>query len=151
MMQSLPGGQSAPIPPVISMVTGKASYNDYNARYILHQWVDHPPRLWDAVNGVLAANVQTVVQVGPEPNLIPATFNRLSENVLQQFSKTTLRSLGLRAVSRMVRRPWLASMLPAGSALLRAPKLRHIILEDWLLRNAEQPAPQISVPATPGS
>jgi [acyl-carrier-protein] S-malonyltransferase len=136
MMQALPGGATAPVPPVISLVTGKASYNDYNARYILHQWVDHPQRLWDAVCAVLASNVQVVVHVGPEPNLIPATFRRLSENVLQQVSGRSLGSLGLRAVSRMIRRPWLGSMLPSRTSLLRAPNIQHIVLEDWLLENA---------------
>jgi [acyl-carrier-protein] S-malonyltransferase len=137
MMQSLKGGDKAPTPPVLSMVTGKMSYNDYNARYILHQWVDHPQRLWDAVCGVLAANVQIVVHVGPEPNLIPATFKRLADNIQQQVSKRTIGSLGLRAVSRMIRRQWLAGMLPSRSSLLRAPGLRHVILEDWLLDHAK--------------
>ncbi len=137
MMQSLKGGDKAPVPPVLSMVTGKASYNDFNARYILHQWVDHPQRLWDVVCGVLAAKVQVVVHVGPEPNLIPATFKRLADNIAQQVSRRTLGSLGLRAVSRMVQRQWLAALLPTRSSLLRAPRLEHVILEDWLLDHSQ--------------
>lgn len=44
-----------------------------------------------------------------------------------------LSQIGLRAVSRAVRRPWLAKLLPSRSSLLRAPFVEHIILEDWLL------------------
>jgi [acyl-carrier-protein] S-malonyltransferase len=42
---------------------------------------------------------------------------------------------GLRAVSGMARRPWLTAILPSRTALLRAPFVRHVILEDWLLEN----------------
>jgi hypothetical protein len=45
-------------------------------------------------------------------------------------------SFGMRAVSGMVGRPWLKALLPARTALLRAPLLQHVILEDWLLENA---------------
>ena len=41
MMHTLPGGFVAPKPPVFSLVTGKASYNDYNSREILIQ-LDRP-------------------------------------------------------------------------------------------------------------
>lgn len=138
MMHIMPGGSTAPKPPVLSLVTGKISYDDHNFRETLHHWVDHPQRLWDAIYGTLAEGVKTVVHVGPEPNLIPATFKRLSDNVVQQVSRRSLSSLGIRAVSRFVERKWLAAILPSRTALLRAPKLRHVILEDWLL---EQPLP----------
>jgi len=36
----------------------------------------------------------------------------------------------------MARRPWLSAMLPERAALLRAPLVKHIILEDWLLDHA---------------
>jgi [acyl-carrier-protein] S-malonyltransferase len=88
-----------------------------------------------------------VIHVGPGPNLIPATFYRLRENVQAQLTGNSLNKLGLRAMARAVRRPWLSAVLPSRTALLRAPHLRHIILEDWLL---EQPAPttiQVPVPA----
>ena len=78
--------------------------------------------------------VDTVVHVGPEPNLIPATFRRISENVKAQISGASPKSLGLRAVST-IWRPWLASWLSSKSALLRAPNVEHVILEDWLLEN----------------
>jgi hypothetical protein len=45
------------------------------------------------------------------------------------------RSLGLRAVSSMWR-PWVAKWLSSRSALLAAPQMEHLILEDWLLENA---------------
>ena len=37
-----------PKPPVLSLVTGRLSYTDSSARSMLHQWVDHPQRLWEA-------------------------------------------------------------------------------------------------------
>lgn len=136
MLQTLPGGFTKPDPPILSLVTGKMSYNDFNAREILLQWIDHPQRLWDAVYETLSARVETVIHVGPGPNLIPATFNRLRDNVQAQLTGNSLNKLGLRAMARAVRRPWLTALLPSRTALLRAPTVRHIVLEDWLL---EQP------------
>lgn len=129
MMHQVRGGFTAPKPPVLSLVTGKASYNDFNARELLHRWVDHPQRLWDAVLEILSQDIDLIVHVGPEPNIVPATFSRLSENVAAQIKAR----LGIRAVSEMVARPWLKAVLPARTALLRAPLIRHVILEDWLL------------------
>jgi [acyl-carrier-protein] S-malonyltransferase len=133
MMDTMQGGLAPPCPPILSLVTGKASYNDVDARDLLRDWVDHPQRLWDAVYGTLAAGVKTVVHVGPEPNLTPATFTRLSENVVQQTTGRGFGKLGLRAVSGMAQRPWLAAVLPSRTALLRAPMIQQVILEDWLL------------------
>ena len=137
MMQDSPGGLTQPTPPILSLVTGKASYNDHNARALLHQWADHPQRLWDVVYECLSMGIETVIHVGPQPNLIPATFKRLSDNVKTQASGRSLGSLGLRAVSRIVQRPWLAALLPSRTALLRAPGVNHVNLEDWLLSNDE--------------
>ena len=39
----------------------------------------------------------------------------------------------MRALSAVIRRPWLQSLLPRRVALLRAPLMKHVILEDWLL------------------
>lgn len=136
LMATMSGGLTAPTPPVLSLVTGKASYNDYNARDLLYRWTDHTQLLWDAVYETLAQGVETIIHVGPEPNIIPATFHRLQENVEVQMKA----SLGLRAVSGMVGRPWLKSLLPARTALLRAPLVHHVILEDWLLDNAPEPS-----------
>ena len=136
MMQKMSGGFHAPDPDVLSLVTGNTRYDDVNSRDILHRWVDHPQRLWDGVNELLSSGVTTVIHVGPEPNLIPATFKRLSDNIQEQVSGRSLGSLGLRAVSGMVRRPWLSALLPSRTSLLRAPKIRHVILEDWLLNQS---------------
>lgn len=133
MMDTMTGGLAPPCPPILSLVTGRTSYNDVDARDLLRDWVDHPQRLWDAVYGTLAEGVETVVHVGPEPNLIPATFTRLAENVVQQTTGRGFGKLGLRAVSGLARRPWLAAVLPSRAALLRAPMIRQVILEDWLL------------------
>ena len=135
MMESLPGGLTPACPPVFSLVTGRMSYNDHSARDVLRQWVDHPQRLWSAVDKTLSIGAETVIHVGPGPNVIPATFHRLCDNVLEQTAGNSLSSLGMRAVSGLARRPWLAAMLPANVALLRAPFVNHVILEDWLLEN----------------
>ena len=76
---------------------------------------------------------KTVIHVGPDPNLIPATFQRLRDNMAAQLARRSLNSLGLRAMSQAVKRPWLTALLPSRSALLRAPLVEHMILEDWLL------------------
>jgi [acyl-carrier-protein] S-malonyltransferase len=136
MMASMRGGLQPPCPPVLSLVTGERSYDDFHARDILRDWVDHPQRLWDAVYETLASGITTVIHVGPAPNVIPATFYRLSENVRQQTSGSRIGRIGMRAADGLSRRPWLSALLPSRAALLRAPLLRHIILEDWLLENS---------------
>jgi [acyl-carrier-protein] S-malonyltransferase len=133
LAHTLKGGFAKPYPPIFSMVTGKPSYNEHNAREILIQWIDHPQKLWDAVYETLASGIETVIHVGPAPNLIPATFNRLRDNVQAQLTGSSLNKFGLRAMARAVRRPWLTALLPSRTALLRAPTVEHIILEDWLL------------------
>jgi [acyl-carrier-protein] S-malonyltransferase len=122
----------APHPRVLSLVTGKFSYTATNARELLHKWVDHPQRLWDAVYETLASGVTAVIHVGPSPNIVPATFHRLSENVASQMQER----LSLRALSAAVRRQWLRRLVPQRAALLRAPYVEQILLEDWLLENA---------------
>lgn len=133
LMHAMGGGLTAPAPPILSLVTGKPSYNDHNCRKLLAKWIDHPQRLWDALEYLLSHGVETIVHVGPEANLIPSTLKRISENVQQQTQGGSLSSLGLRAVSQIARRPWLAKLLSSRTALLRAPFLRHVMLEDWLL------------------
>jgi [acyl-carrier-protein] S-malonyltransferase len=136
MMERMPGGFVPPCPPVVSLVTGKRSYDDVHARDILRDWVDQPQRLWDAVYDTLACGVTVVIHVGPDPNVIPATFHRLSDNVVQQTSGKSWGSYGLRAAAGLARRPWLSAVLPSRTALLRAPLVKHILLEDWLLEHA---------------
>lgn len=126
---------AAPHPRVFSLATGSFAYKDYNSRDVLYRWLDHPQLLWEAIFATLTAGVGTVIHIGPEPNLILATFHRIAENVEQQLQGGSARSLGLRAVSA-IWRPWIAKWLSAKSALLRAPHVEHVILEDWLLENA---------------
>jgi [acyl-carrier-protein] S-malonyltransferase len=142
MMERMPGGFVPPCPPVLSLVTGKRSYDDLHARDILRQWVDQPQRLWDAVYETCASGITVVIHVGPDPNVTPATFHRLSDNVVQQTSGRSLSSYGLRAAAGMARRPWLSAILPSRTALLRAPLLKHIILEEWLLEHSHLAAAQ---------
>ncbi|MEQ8785169.1 MAG: hypothetical protein RIC55_02685 [Pirellulaceae bacterium] len=133
LMHTMAVANEPPKPPVFSLVTGQADYNPLDCRATLGRWIDHPQRLWDAVYATLSQGVETVIHVGPAPNILPATFRRLTENVESQLKA----SLGLRAVSGMVTRPWIKRLLPARSALLRAPSLSHVVLEDWLLEKHE--------------
>ncbi|TWT89911.1 Acyl transferase domain protein [Pseudobythopirellula maris] len=123
-------------PRIVSLVTGQTAYHDGRTRQLLRDWVDHPQRLWDGVRCVLSSGAGVLVHVGPEPNLIPATFRRLAENVRQQTSAWSLSGMGMRAIERATRRPWLGAMLPVSTSLLRAPNLKHVVLEDWLLEHA---------------
>jgi len=134
MMDTAAGGFTAPTPPILSCVTGDFSYNDFNSRDILTRWVDHPQLVWNVIDKTLASGVETIIHVGPEPNIIPATFSRLSNNVTTQLNGKSLSSLGLRAMSQIVRRRrWLTGLLSSDATLLRAPFVDQIILEDWLL------------------
>jgi len=129
LMQTIKGGLSAPQPPVLSLVTGKCSYNDHNARDMLEKWTDHPQLLWDAVYETLRSGIDLVIHVGPEPNIMPATYRRLQENVETE----TKGKLGMRALTAVVHHPWIKMLLPERTALLRAPQVKQLILEDWLL------------------
>ena len=71
MMDAMRGGFQPPCPPVLSLVTGERSYDDYHARDILRDWIDHPQRLWDAVYETLASGITTVIHVGPGPECDP--------------------------------------------------------------------------------
>jgi [acyl-carrier-protein] S-malonyltransferase len=134
MMHTISGPCNAPRPKVLSMVTGKYSYTDDNARELVAQWIDQPQRLWDVLYETLASGVDTIIHVGPEANLIPSTFERIAKNVREQTEQGSLAArMGLSAVGKMAARAWLRAVLPARAALLRAPNLRHIRLEDWLL------------------
>lgn len=129
LMQTLRGGLTVPQPKVLSLVTGKCSYTDINARQILQDWTDHPQLLWEAVYEILRSDVDLIVHVGPEPNIMPATFTRLRENVEVE----TKGKIGKRALATFVDHPWLKRLLPERTALLRAPAIKQLILEDWLL------------------
>lgn len=130
---SVGGGFHAPVPPIVSLVTGKVSYNDYNSRALLNRWIDEPQRLWDGIYELLSQGIELVIHVGPDPNLLPSTFKRLSDNVAAELAGRTWRHLGMRAVSNMMSRPWMAKMMSSRAAVLRAPYMAHVILEDWLL------------------
>ena len=132
IMHTMPDGFGLPNPPVLSLVTGKASYNEYNAREHMYRWVDHPQLLWDVVFETLKMDVETIVHVGPEPNIVPATYSRLRDNVEAE----TNGSIRMRALTAVVQHPWIKSMLSSRTALLRAPLIEQVVLEDWLLENS---------------
>jgi [acyl-carrier-protein] S-malonyltransferase len=135
LMETVEGGFTAPSVPILSCVTGDMSYDDHNSREILYRWVDHPQRLWDVIAKTLARGVETIIHVGPGPNIVPATFERLANNITVQLSGRSLSHIGLRAISRIVRRrrPWLTNLLSSDTTLLRAPFVQHFHLEEWLL------------------
>lgn len=137
MLETAPGGFTAPKPPILSCVTGEANYDDINSRSILSCWVDHPQLLWDVIDKLLRRGVETIIHVGPEPNIFPATLDRLSNNVMAQLSGRSLASMGKWAMSRIARkRPWLTQLISDDAALLRAPFVVQVVLEDWLLLHA---------------
>jgi [acyl-carrier-protein] S-malonyltransferase len=136
LVESLPVRTFPVRPAVVSLVTGKRSYDEYTARDILHDWVDHPQRLWDAVCETLAADCKTVLHVGPEPNVIPATFERLAVDVRQQIDGKSAASYGKRAIAGIARHPWLSAVLPVRATILRATQVEQIVLEDWLVEHA---------------
>jgi [acyl-carrier-protein] S-malonyltransferase len=131
IMHTLPGGFGNPSPPVLSLVTGTTSYNEYNAREHMHRWIDHPQLLWEVVYETLKMGIETIVHVGPEPNIIPATYSRLRNNVETEISG----SIRMRALTAVVHHPWIKPLLSNRTALLRAPLIEQVVLEDWLLEN----------------
>lgn len=132
-LYQIEGGHRSPTTPVLSCVTGATSYDATNSRDLLIQWTDHPQLLWDVIYETLASGVGLVIHVGPSPNLVPATFARLSNNVSKQLGQTYLHRLGRGVISSLNRNAWLTPLLPSKAALLRAPFLDHVVLEDWLL------------------
>ncbi len=136
------GGRAKPRPALVSCVTGEASYDSGNARELLTDWTDHPQRLWDVIDRTLAMGAEVVIHVGPRPNLIPATFSRLANNVSRHLGNRYVQMIGRGVASGLGRHGWLARLLPSSTSLLRAPYLAHVILEDWLL---EQPLPAVAV------
>lgn len=134
LMEQMPASAGSPKPQLFSLATGSASYGSVPTREILRRWVDHPQRLWDAVTHTLKEDIGLVIHVGPGPNVIPATFQRLSDNVRQQLARISLGGVSMRAMSQLARRRWLANLLPERASLLRAPAVQHLLLEDWLLQ-----------------
>ncbi len=133
MMYHVTGGDRKPSPTVISCTTGDAHYDQWNSRAILADWTDHAQRLWDVIENALASGVELVIHVGPEPKLIPTTFDRLSHRIMKQLRLRHLERLGSSVIPSIGRNRWLTRKLPANAVLLRAPFVNHIILEDWLL------------------
>ncbi len=127
------GGDCKPTPPIVSCTTGVANYDEFNSRAILADWTDHPQRLWDAMKHTLAAGVEMVIHVGPEPRLFPTGFERLSDKIKKQMRRRHLDRLGYSLFPSISRNRWLNRSLLGRAALWRAPFLDHLVLEDWLL------------------
>jgi [acyl-carrier-protein] S-malonyltransferase len=130
LMHTIEGGFTAPTTPLFSMATGAFSYDGDNTRDVVAQWIDKPQLLWEAVDATLARGVETVIHIGPQPNIIPATFGRLAANV----ELLTKDRLPMHTLSRIVQYGWLSAVLPKRTNLLRAPNIVHVTLEDWLLQ-----------------
>ncbi len=129
LMHTIQGGFTEPSPPLFSLVTGDFSYDDVNMRDIVGDWTDHPQLLWEAVDTTLARGVETIIHVGPQPNIIPATFSRLAANV----TLMTKDRLHMQTLSWVVHHGWLSALLPKRTNLMRAPNIAQVKLEDWLL------------------
>lgn len=136
MIREAPRLADTSCPPLWSLVTGRREYEADSGRETLRRWIDSPQRLWDVVEATLAADVRTVIHVGPAPNVIPATFKRLADNVVKQTLDWSLTGVGMRTVQQMAQSSWLTPLLPRRGCLLRAPRVEHLVLEDWLLENA---------------
>lgn len=132
-MHHITGGDRKPTPPIVSCATGLANYDQWNSRMILADWTDHPQRIWEAMENTLQSGAELVIHVGPEPKLIPSAFERLGARVIKQLRRSHLERLGSSVIPSMGRQEWIMRSLPGSAALLRAPYLRHMILEDWLL------------------
>jgi [acyl-carrier-protein] S-malonyltransferase len=142
-MHHIAGGSQKPSPAVISFSTGQASYDEYNSRTILAEWTDHPQRMWDVMEQTLSSGVDLVIHTGPDPKLIPTAFDRLSSRVMKQLKRTHLDRLGGSVIPSISRNGWLTRNLPSNAVLFRAPFLRHLVLEDWLLaQDVAQPIPR---------
>lgn len=141
------GALPAPKLPVLAMATGKPDYSPDTARDLLVHWTDHPQLLWDAIYHTLSIGVDLVIHVGPEPELVPSTYDRIAANVNRQYGRSLYQLLGRSVLPTLGRHTWLTSMLPSKAALLRAPHVQHVILEDWLLGEHPKPA-AIAVPTT---
>ncbi len=133
LMHTIESGLSPPSIPLLSLATGEFSYDGVNTRKVVGKWIDQPQLLWEAVDTTLLRGEETIIHVGPEPNIIPATFSRLATNVQLQ----TKDRMGMKTLSTIARQGWLSAILPKRANLLRAPHIRHVILEDWLLAQDE--------------
>ncbi len=132
-MHHIKGGDQKPTPTILSCSTGVANYDEWNSRMILADWTDHPQRIWEVMEHTLQSGVELVIHAGPEPKLIPSTFERLGARVMKQLRRSHLERLGSSVIPSMGRQEWIMRSLPGSAALLRAPYLKHMILEDWLL------------------
>jgi len=130
LMHTIQSGFTTPSTPLFSLATGDFSYDGDTTREVIAQWIDKPQQLWEAIDATLARGVETVIHVGPQPNIIPATFGRLAANV----ALLTQQRLPMQTLSRLVQYGWLAAVLPKRTNLLRAPSIVHVNLEDWLLQ-----------------
>ncbi|MBM82589.1 MAG: ACP S-malonyltransferase [Planctomycetaceae bacterium] len=137
MLDTVDGGLTTPDPPILSCITGGDDYTQINSREMICKWIDQPQKLWDVVHQLISSDVTRVIHIGPEPNIIPATLNRLVIDVTSQMNAKSLSSLGLRAMSQIARkRPWLTQLISSDASLLRAPFVEQIVLEDWLLERS---------------
>ncbi len=142
LLEKVPGGFRAPVPPILSCVTGGFDYNEYNSRELLNRWVDHPQLVWDVVDQTLASGIETIIHVGPEPNIFPDTFRRIALNVETQLNARPFARFGVRAMTTIIRRrSWLQRLMSTDPVLLRAPYIEQITLEDWLLEHKPGGAP----------
>lgn len=136
-LASVSVGLERPDPPVLSLVSGKFSYNDGDSRELLSAWIDQPQLLADAMHEVLASGIDVLVHVGPRPEIIRTAFVKLGEGVAKKLGERSFNSLGLRAIGGLARNPSFTRFLFSRTAFLRAPLVAHVVLEDWLLEQTD--------------
>ncbi|HBN77572.1 MAG TPA: hypothetical protein DD473_17535 [Planctomycetaceae bacterium] len=120
--------------PILSCVTGDIAYNGHNSRQLITDWVDHPQQLWKCVHAILEMGIDSLIHLGPEPNILPATLTRISENVQAQLNQPNWYGYGLRTLSKWTaHRRWLAQMMTRDAVLMRAPYVTQVNLEDHFL------------------
>ena len=90
-----------------------ANYDEWNSREILTDWTDHPQRLWDVIEHTLASGAELVIHVGPEPKLIPTSFDRLSDKIMKQLKSRHLDRLGRRVLPSISRNQLADPQAPA--------------------------------------
>lgn len=169
LLEKTPGGFHKPNPPILSCVTGDFSYTDTNARELMTRWTESPQKLWQALHKLLDEGIETLIHLGPEPNIIPATIDRIASNVNNHLNPATWTGYSLKTLSHFAsNRRWLRNLISSDAALLRAPYLQQVVFEDYLLQQKSaadtdviieganheitlEPIPDLTVPNAPVS
>jgi [acyl-carrier-protein] S-malonyltransferase len=139
LLHDIPGILNAAVPPVASCVPQAGWCGPSNLRDLLPRWADHPQCLSDAAESTIASGASTVMHVGPSPDLIPRAFGWAEADMpgaphpgrLARLARAAVRTCRGRAASPGLGHP--RSRPP------EAPRIVHVVLEDWLLSQTSAP------------